>query len=105
MTDSAPYQELRDRFREVALVGGASGLLSWDQDTYMPPKAAPFRADQLACLSGWRHRLAAGPEVGEWIEACEDPGFATGSKEAANTREWRRDYDREVKLPQSLVED
>jgi len=105
MTDFTPYQELRERFREIALVGGASSLLSWDQDTYMPPKAAPFRADQLACLSGWRHRLAVAPEVNDWIKACEDHGYPAGSKEAANTREWRRDYDREAKLPQALVED
>jgi len=105
MTDFAPYQDLRERFREIALVGGASSLLSWDQDTYMPPKAAACRADQLACLSGWRHRLAVAPEVNDWIKACEDHGFPAGSKEAANTREWRRDYDREAKLPQKLVED
>ena len=105
MTDFAPYQKLRERFREIALVGGASSLLSWDQDTYMPPKAAPIRADQLACLTGWRHRLAVAPEVNDWIKACEDLGFPAGSKEAANTREWRRDYDREAKLPQALVED
>jgi len=105
MTDSPAYQKLRERFREVALIGGASGLLSWDQDTYMPPKSAPCRADQLACLSGWRHRLAVAPEVNDWIKACEDQGFPAGSKEAANLREWRRDYDREAKLPQALVED
>jgi carboxypeptidase Taq len=105
MPDFAPYQKLCERFREIALVGGVAGLLSWDQDTYMPPKAAPFRADQLACLSGWRHRLAVAPEVNDWIKACEDHGFPTGSKEAVNTREWRRDYDREAKLPQALVED
>jgi carboxypeptidase Taq len=105
MTDSAPYQNLRDRFREVALLGGASGLLSWDQETYMPEKAASCRADQLACLSGWRHKLAVAPEVDGWIKACEDHGFPAGSKEAANVREWRRDYDREAKLPQALVED
>jgi carboxypeptidase Taq len=105
MTEFASYQKLRERFREVALVGGAAGLLSWDQDTYMPPKAAPVRADQLACLSGWRHRLAVAPEVSDWIKACEDHGFSAGSKEAANVREWRRDYDREAKLPQALVED
>lgn len=105
MTDSSPYQKLTERFREIALVGGASSLLSWDQDTYMPEKAAPFRADQLAYLSGWSHRMATDPQVNDWIKAAEDHGFPEGSKEAANVREWRRDFDRQAKVPSKLVED
>lgn len=71
----------------------------------MPPKALAFRADQMAFLSGWTHRMFVAPEVGDWIRACEERGFSDGSKESVNVREWRRTYDRHTKLPPKLVEE
>lgn len=99
------YQKLRARFREIALLRSADGLLGWDQETCMPPKAVAWRAEQLSYLSGLIHRLSTAPEVGDWIKACEDAGFPAGSAEETNVRHWRRDYDLETKLPSSLVEE
>lgn len=104
-TDFEPYVKLRARSREIALLDSAGALLGWDQETFMPPQALEFRADQLAHLGGLTHRLFTAPEVGDWIKACEDRGFAAGSDEAANIREWRRSYDRKTKLPAALVEE
>jgi carboxypeptidase Taq len=104
-TGFAPYDQLRQRTREIAFVASASNLLSWDQETYMPPKALGFRAEQMAYLSGWTHRQFTAPEVGGWIAACEDKAFTAGTKEAANVREWRRSYDRATKIPPELVEE
>lgn len=103
--DFAPYRNLLTRAREIALVDAASGLLSWDEETYMPHKALPFRAEQAAFFSGWSHRMFTAPEVGDWIKACEDQGFPPGSDEAINVREWRWSYDRQTKLPSELVEE
>lgn len=103
--DFAPYQNLLGRAREIALIDGASSLLGWDEETCMPAAALEFRAAQHAHLSGWTHRLFTAPEVGRWIEECEQHGFAAGSKAAANTREWRRAYGRATKLPPELVEE
>ena len=104
-TPTTPYQKLVARAREVALLDGTSALLGWDEETYMPRKALPFRAEQTAFFSGWSHRQFTAPEVGGWIQACEAQGFATESDEAANVREWRRHYDRQTKLPVALVEE
>ena len=104
-TTLAAYETLRARTREIALVEGATALLNWDEETFMPRGALPFRAEQLAFFSGWTHRQFIAPEVGDWIKACEDHGFAPDSDEAANTREWRRSYDRATKLPSELVEE
>ena len=101
----APYEKLRARAKEIALVDAASALLNWDEETYMPRKALPFRAEQLAFLSGYSHRQFTAPEVGDWIKACEDHGFPAESGEAVNTREWRRSHDRATKLPPELVEE
>jgi carboxypeptidase Taq len=104
------YDSLLQRSREIAVYNSAASLLSWDQETYMPPKAGAYRAEQLSQLAGLTHRLGTAPEVGDWIAACEDslPPCADAEEtalRAANVREWRRDYDRATKLPARLVEE
>lgn len=99
------YAKLLGRAKEIALLDSTASLLSWDQETCMPAKGVAFRAEQLAHLGGLSHRLFTAPEVGDWLKASEDQGFAPGSKEAANLREWRRCYDRQTRLPAHLVED
>lgn len=105
MNNALPaYRKLVERARKIALLDSAAGLLSWDQETYMPAKATDHRAEQLAWLSGEAHRLFTATKVGEWISECEQHGFAPDSDEAANVREWRRSYDRKTKIPVRLVE-
>ena len=104
------YDSLLQRSREIAVYNSAASLLSWDQETYMPPKAGAYRAEQLSQLAGLTHRLGTAPEVGDWIKACEDSLPSTADEEdtalrEANVREWRRDYDRATKLPARLVEE
>jgi len=104
------YESLLKRSREIAVYNSAASLLSWDQETYMPPKAGAYRAEQLSQLAGLTHHLGTSAEVGDWIKACEDhlpPCADEGETQlrAANVREWRRDYDRATKLPGRLVEE
>jgi len=94
----------------VAGYNSAAALLAWDQETYMPPKAGPYRAEQLGQLAGLSHRLATAPEVGDWIARCEDKLPPCADEEecalrAANVREWRRDYNRATRIPARLVEE
>ncbi len=104
------YDSLAQRSREIAAYNSAASLLSWDQETYMPPKAGAYRAEQLAQLAGLAHRLGTSAEIGDWLAACEDHLPASADDEetasrAANVREWRRDYDRATKLSAQLVEE
>jgi carboxypeptidase Taq len=104
------YDFLQQRSREIASYNSAASLLAWDQETYMPPKAGAYRAEQLGQLAGLTHRLGTSVDVGEWLKACEDhlPPCADENETAlreTNVREWRRDYDRATKLPARLVED
>ncbi len=100
----APYRKLLKSARVIACFSGASELLTWDAETYMPPKALNFRAEELACLGGHVHRLFTAKKVGRLIAECEQHGFAPDSPEAANVREWRRRYDRATRIPARLVE-
>jgi carboxypeptidase Taq len=98
------YKKLLRRSREIALASHSASALMWDQETYMPVKSLPYRAEQLAWLTGHAHRLFIGKQVGQWISACEQNGFPADSAEAGNIREWKRRYDRATKLSSALVE-
>lgn len=104
-TQRGAYELLRERMQHIAFVGSATSLLSWDQETYMPQKALPFRAEQMAFLSGWAHHMFTSAEVGQWLSECEQAPSGPKSKEEVNVREWRRSYERQTKLPTSLVEE
>jgi len=104
------YESLQQRSREVAGFNSMASLLGWDQETYMPPKAGAYRAEQMGQVAGLSHRLATAPEVGDWIKSCEDHLPSCADEEetavrAANVREWRRDYDRATRLSGRLVEE
>jgi len=90
----------------VATLASASSIVGWDQETYMPPKAAALRGDQIAALSSIVHERRTSPRLGELLAACEaDAALTADAATAANLREMRRDYDRATKLPPALVRD
>ena len=100
-TNSA-YDKLATLSRELQMLSDAAGLLSWDQEINLAKKGVAWRAEQLAFLSGEVHQRFTSPEVGDWIaEAEQDQNLGTHAK--VNVREWRREYDRETKLPIQLV--
>jgi carboxypeptidase Taq len=98
------YEKLLKRTREIAFLTSSASALSWDQQTFMPPKALPYRAEQLAWLSGQAHRRFTAGAVGDLIAECEQAALPPESDAAANVREWRRLYDRATKVPPHLVE-
>jgi carboxypeptidase Taq len=92
---------LRARMHELKDLGGTIGLLTWDQETYLPAKAGAARAAQLSTLQGLYHQRLVAPEVGEWLAAAEHATLADDDR--AMLRVFRRERDRAVKVPESLV--
>jgi carboxypeptidase Taq len=98
------YAKLLERLRELHVMGSVASVLAWDQETMLPPRGTPLRAEQMSMLSAHLHGRQTAPEVGEWISACEgDAELMADGAAAANVRETRRRYDRAVLLPESLV--
>ncbi|HEU4456802.1 MAG TPA: carboxypeptidase M32 [Longimicrobium sp.] len=98
------YAELAAHLRETATLQSASSLIGWDQETYMPPKAAAARGEQIAALSAIVHERRTSARLGDLLAACEADSAVTGDPVlAASIREVRRDYDRATKLPPELV--
>src|SRR5262245_48793767 len=104
-------QELFDRLcahvRQTGLLATAAETLEWDERTMMPSAGAEYRAEQLTLLAGMVHERSVDPRVGEWLaELAASPLAADAHSDVTTTiRQLKREYDKEVKLPQSLVEE
>jgi len=58
------YEKYKTHMRKIADVSYASGVLNWDQETYMPQGGAEIRAQQLSTLAGIVHELSSAGEFG-----------------------------------------
>ena len=97
------YLALQERMGRVKDLHSAMGLLSWDQEVYMPPKAAPARGQQLATLAAIAHRMFTDKEVGELL-ARLGAETTLGPDESKLVEETRYDYDRATRLPEAFVQ-
>ena len=109
MSDSPEplYDTLCSYVRQNALLGSIEALLAWDERTMIPPAGAEHRAEQMKLLSGMMHRRWTDPRLGEWLgELAESPlARDRHSDTGATVLRIKRQYERRVKLPQSLVEE
>ena len=99
------YNQLKERFKEIAIYTSTSALLGWDQETNIPKKGLNYRAEQCAFLGAKAHSLFIDPKVNEWIALCENNSDISDPHELANLREWRWSYDRGQNLSPEFVAD
>jgi carboxypeptidase Taq len=99
------YDELIRRVKDYSVLASCAGVLGWDERTYMPPRGAAHRAEQMALLARLSHEMLTDPHIGELLAAVEGSTLVRDahSVPAVNVREIRRSYDRAVKLPKELV--
>lgn len=109
MSDKATqlYKELTERIKEVTIIGSCQSLLGWDERVYIPRNGSAHRANQLSYLAGLAHQKFTDSRIGELLSELEQTDLVKDeySDEAVNIRELRYDYDKEIKLPQKLVEE
>lgn len=107
MPDSTAFDELCALTREAALIESVEAALGWDERTYMPPAAGEYRAEQMTFLTGLAHQKRTSPRLGELLAELESSDLAgdVHADAGATIHELRRQYDKRVKLPQSLVEE
>src|SRR4029077_12093855 len=111
-------ERLKERLGEVTDLSKVTRLLSWDQQTKMPPAGTRHRADQTA--TGQPLLMPAPPATAVGVRIAHElfPATAVGvlldeltpleesldpdSDDAALIRLTRRDYEKAVKVPASL---
>ena len=99
------YGSLITAVKEIALLGTSASVLHWDQETYMPPKGAETRGNQVSLLARLAHEQFTDKRIGEWLGEVESSDLVKDkqSDAAVNIRELRRSYDRATKIPATLV--
>ncbi len=99
------FNELKKRLQEITDITKASGLLSWDRQTYMPPGGAPARTRQMATLNRLAHERVTSDEMGELLETLDDWASALDgdSDQAALIRLAKRDFSKRRAVPTDLV--
>ena len=100
------YQRLCDHARQAALMQSTLALLEWDQQTGLPTAADGYRGEQITWLAGELHACHTDPKIGDWLGQLESSPAdcnSLGPAAASNIRNFRRDYDRNVRLPAELV--
>ena len=98
---SDAYEKFMAKVAELADIGHAEGMLSWDQETYMPPKGAAMRARAQGTLAGLHHERLTTPELVGLVKDLKAQDL-TGDA-AVNVREVGRSQDRSLKIPIELV--
>jgi len=101
---SAAYRELESRFRRLAVLRDATGMLQWDLATVMPSGGAAARAEQLAALQVVCHELLTAPALADLLARAESDSAALNPWPAANLREMRRQWTHANALDGRLVE-
>src|SRR6202140_1126418 len=83
----------------------AGGLLHWDQQTMMPPRGGPSRAESLATLERISHELFVSAETGRLLggAAAELEGASPESDDAAMVRVAQRRWEKERRVPMELA--
>jgi carboxypeptidase Taq len=67
LTSKELYSEYQAYMRKIADIKNASAVLQWDQETYLPPKGAAFRGQQIATLAETAHEWLTAASLGDLL--------------------------------------
>jgi carboxypeptidase Taq len=98
-----PATRLREYLAPLEDLRGVLALLSFDQETVMPPAGHAARGQQEATLTGLMHDGMAAPALLELLDEVDTSG--PQGDDAALAREVRREADKARRVPSELVRD
>jgi carboxypeptidase Taq len=96
--------QLKERLSRVTDLERIGRLLSWDQQTKMPPAGWQHRGEHLALLRRIQHETLADPEIGRLLEQLRglEDSLDPDSDDAALIRVARRDHEKAARVPTEL---
>src|SRR6185436_3578719 len=100
--NTRPYEEYVNKMHTIADLRFSSALLQWDQETYLPPKGAAIRRQQIATLSELAHRSFTDEALGKLVQELNGDK-ALAFEEKRNVELTWEDYSKLKKLPSSFV--
>ena len=99
---SSAAQTLLAKWADIAAIGSAAAVLSWDQETKMPPKGQATRGQALSVLAGLHHDRLTDPSLREALDRLEADGVDDPTL-VAQVREARRAVVRASAIPGELA--
>ncbi|MBN2717351.1 MAG: carboxypeptidase M32 [Deltaproteobacteria bacterium] len=99
------YKWLLSHYKDTAYLFSTAELAAWDQRTYIPKNGHDHRSRQLETLARIIHQRCTHPKINDCLNSVENSNFLTESSDEiqANIRMWRREFDRQVKIPETLA--
>jgi len=97
-------EKLHLRATELTNLNNILALLQWDQEVMMPAGAAEGRASQFSVLTTIVHQKISDPILGEILQELAEK-VDLSSADQALVRVLRREYDKNIKLPEKFVAD
>ena len=99
------YKQLLSKTKDLIVLQSAEGIIHWDMETMMPPKAIELRSQQLALLRRISHKMSTAPEIGKLLkEITANPDYDTFDQiEKRNMYLIKQNYEEQTALPEKLV--
>jgi carboxypeptidase Taq len=99
---SDALDQLKERIADVVDLFGLARLLSWDQQTKMPPAGVRHRADQMSLVQRLAHERISDAEIGRLLDELESRDLDPESDDGALVKLVRREHEKAVRVPSSL---
>ena len=96
------YSEYESRMRKIADIKNAAAILQWDEETYLPPKGAAFRGQQMASLSEVAHEWLTAASLGDLLAELNNRGDLPEDRQR-NVALSLEDYTKQKKFSPAFV--
>ena len=77
MTEQGKFDQLCKLARESAYLKSSMCLLEWDQQTKLPQRGGPFRAETITFMAGEIHKRDTDPQLGELLNDLSASEFVS----------------------------
>lgn len=106
MNAPAELERVFQHIRETALLEATQALLEWDERTGLPSMAGEYRAEQITQLSGMIHERKIDSAYSQRLTSLHENLESLGLNfaQASSIRLLYRDFQRNKRLPTSLVQ-
>ncbi|MEA3558918.1 MAG: carboxypeptidase M32, partial [Candidatus Thermoplasmatota archaeon] len=95
------YTSLLELYEEITRLEQISGLMTWDQNVYMPEGAVGSRAAQNSLITALIHQRFTSEKMGRLLRSLE--GEELDEKQKVIVRELARDHKRKTAIPEELA--
>src|SRR6266545_1346229 len=104
VTAPPAFDSRKTKLGEIHDLVKAAALMSWDQQTIMPPRGSESRAQQLGTIGKVAHETFISDEIGQLLDELRpfEESLDRDSFEASLIRVARRDFEKAIRVPPEL---